>query len=83
MRWKFLIMDPFSGSYKGTNSKEVADAYAVNEDFFVADVETGEWLTPSVDGAEQVERLSIEAVEAIKLSEEDGTADEEGEDDNG
>lgn len=44
MRFRFYITNPYSGCVHGTDDPETAKEYAADEDFFVIDSETGEWL---------------------------------------
>lgn len=42
--FRFYIFDPFEGRPLGTNSKEVANQYAMCDDYFVIDAEQNLWL---------------------------------------
>lgn len=44
MKYRYIIQEPYDGTYKGTNDLDVANKYATSEDYFVYDTETGEWI---------------------------------------
>jgi tmRNA-binding protein len=49
MKFRYYITDTIDGMVVGTDSKEVADNYALSEEYYVVDSEEGTWL---LDGGE-------------------------------
>jgi len=49
MKFRYYITDMFQGEIFGTNHLEVVEKYIVNEEYFVVDTETNEWIT--LDGS--------------------------------
>jgi len=46
MKYRYYITDLFAGAIVGTNDKDVADSYALSEDNFVVDAQSGTWMNP-------------------------------------
>lgn len=44
MKFRYYITDLMEGNICGTNSVETAEYFALSEDYFVVDSETGMWL---------------------------------------
>lgn len=44
MKFRYYIQDPFEGSIVGTDDDDVAKNYAICEDYYVIDTQTGEWV---------------------------------------
>jgi len=45
MKFRYMITNTYEGSIQGTNDEEKAIALSQSEDYFVADSETGKWLS--------------------------------------
>lgn len=45
MSFRYIITDTFDGVLKGTNDRAIATEFAICEDYFVYDSETGNWMT--------------------------------------
>ena len=43
-KFRYYVTDLNSGSLRGTNKGDVANSFAMLDDFFVVDSETGMWL---------------------------------------
>jgi hypothetical protein len=46
MKYRYYITDLFAGAIVGTNDKDVADSYALSEDNFVVNAQSGTWMNP-------------------------------------
>lgn len=44
MKYRYYIADTFDGDVKGTNDPKVALEFAICEEYFVVDTETGAWM---------------------------------------
>ena len=44
MKFRYYITDTFDGLIRGTNDLEKAKNYALCEEYFVVDTESGDWL---------------------------------------
>lgn len=55
MGFRYYITDTFNGCIKGTDNTKEAENFALCEEYFVVDTESGEWITPD-------SRIKIEEV---------------------
>lgn len=46
MKYRYYITDLNAGAIVGTNDKDVADSYALSEDNYVVDAQSGTWISP-------------------------------------
>lgn len=52
MKFRYYIADTFDGDMKGTNDPEVAKEFAICDDYFVVDTETGAWMADEGEARE-------------------------------
>lgn len=45
MKFRYYITNLFTGCIEGSNDDKWVNELAVSEDFFIADTETGEWIS--------------------------------------
>jgi hypothetical protein len=58
MKFRYYITDLHAGSVVGTNDKELAESYALSEDSFVVDTQSGVWL--STCGEQEIKEVRNE-----------------------
>lgn len=58
MKFRYYIADLHVGAVIGTNDKELAEAYALSEDSFVFDIQSGMWL--STCGEQEIKEVRDE-----------------------
>ena len=47
--FKWIIFDNFDGSIKGTNDDKIAAKYAILEEYFIYNTQSGKWLNIDCD----------------------------------
>lgn len=49
MKYRYYIVDLFDGCVKGTNDEKTARDFAIGDEWYVIDTETGKWITGDED----------------------------------
>lgn len=64
-KFRFIITNTYDGELQGTDEIKQAQKFAKNEDYFVYDSETGEWLQ------ENGNRVAVVAAPVVDTQEDD------------